>query len=182
MKHSRRVSVGLLTLAAAALGVDKLILQGEPSGASAAMIVATPTIESRTTRAEEMLSEVLAALAGEVSAIELDGAFAVPSSWRGDVAAEAAAPAAVLPRLLLSSTSTQAAVINGVAVRVGAALDEGGLVRLVSVDGESASAIVEFSGVRYRLEVGSEDAREVGLAGDSAGRAGSAGANGESGR
>lgn len=171
------MSIGLLTLAAAALGVDRMFLHSEPAGASAAMIVATPTLESRTTRSEESLAEVLATLAGGVPAVDLDAAFEVPSAWRGEIAAAEEAPKPALPRLVLSSTSTQAAVINGVAVRVGAFLDEARLIRLVGVDLDTASAIVEFSGVGYRLEVGSEEASEVGVMGDSAGRAGGATAN-----
>jgi len=183
MTKSRRVYVGLLTTAVAALGVDQFILQGEPSAASATPIAHEDAVSpspiggaASENEGSETLAQVLASL-GSPQAIDRN-CFSIPEDWRPEEAVQdTASPGEPLPALVLTSTSPAGAVINGQPVRIGNFVDPAESVRLVSV-GESrgnASAIVEFSGVRYRLLVGSKTPEILDDASNPAGRAGDGG-------
>lgn len=183
MTKSRRVYVGLLTTAVAALGVDQFILQGEPEAASATPtghVGAAPAAPLDDAASEndrlETLAQVLASL--DSPPIVDRNCFSIPEDWRPEEAVQdTPSSGEPLPLLVLTSTSPAGAVINGQPVRVGDAVDANGSIRLVSV-GESAgraSAIVEFSGVRYRLLVGSKTPEIVVESSDSAARAGEGG-------
>ncbi len=182
MTKSRRVYVGLMSTAIVAFGVDRFILQGEPDSASATPMtnpVAAPLDAEHTEASEnsqpETLAQVLASL-GAAAPIERN-CFAIPDDWRPQQVLESGVPTDPLPPLLLTSTSPAGAVINGRPSRIGAFVDADETIRLISV-GEfkgMASAIVEFSGVRYRLLAGSNTPEMLDGTPDPADRAGSGG-------
>ncbi len=179
MKKSRRVYVGLLTTAIAALGVDQIFLQSEPGAASAAAVapmggapIAPPSVGASENDQTETLAQVLASLGAPLPVDR--NCFAIPEYWHPrDTTLDVAPQTDPLPPLMLTSTSPVGAVINGRPVRIGAFVDTDESIRLVSV-GESegaASAIVEFSGVRYRLLVGAKTPELLDEAPESADRA-----------
>ncbi len=179
--------VGVLTTALGAMGVDVLFLRAEPQSASATDSIslapppdATDGSDTKFEPAEPTLAEVIASL-GPKATPPSDSLFALPKAWlpsKTDSIAGDKRPE--LPVLVLTNTLADVAQINDRAIRAGAFVDREQTVRLVRIEnvgmrinefGQSPSAIIEFSGVLYRLSAGGDGPERL-IAPDNADSAG----------
>lgn len=179
--------VGVLTTALGAMAVDVLFLRAEPRSASATDSIAlapppdaTNGSDAKLDPAEPTLAEVIASL-GPKATPPSDSLFALPKAWLPSEDDSSTSDNRLeLPVLVLTNTLADVAQINDRAIRAGAFVDRERTVRLVRIEnvgmrinevGQSPSAIIEFSGVLYRLRAGSDGPERL-IAPDSADSAG----------
>ncbi len=166
--------MGILGLALSAMAIDMLVLQSEPQSAAAGETLAQgpPAGLAETQDAGPSLAEVLETLATAEPA--RDEMFSVPDAWQPREVEEGPVELRVsMPVLRLTNTLADVAQINGRAIRAGEFVDRERAIRLVRIEnvgmqidgvGRAPSAIIEFSGVLYRLRAGTDEPEAISAA------------------